>query len=51
MQNTKTTVYAFRMTDEEKALVDKKLQALSKRFNLKLTFTSFVKWMLLNGNV
>ena len=46
MSKQNTTVYSHRLTDEEKALADKKLKALEKKLNLKLTFTNFIKWCI-----
>jgi hypothetical protein len=51
MSKQNTTVYSHRLTDEEKALADKKLKVLEKKLNLKLTFTNFVKYLINNTGV
>jgi len=46
MKKQNTTVYAFRLTDEEKKAADKKHKELEKNTHIKLTFTNFIKWAI-----
>ena len=45
-----TKVFAIRLTDSEKQLADEKHRDLEKQFNLKLTFTDFIKWVINNSS-
>lgn len=51
MSKQNTTVYAFRLTDEEKKDADKKHKMLAKQLNLKLTFTNFIKYLINQAGV